>query len=492
MNLNWIYLGCIGLFCAWCIGWLGVGSWHCFPNAEDLSLSVEAIEKGFLGSIVGLLSTYDGRYFTNALHALNPLVWKWSFGYQLMPVLGLLLGVVSLWFLLCSLSNDVSWRWRSLLLAVLYYMVHLALTPSLPHDLYWMVSSFVYMWPWTFFFGFVGSLLRYLRASEGAVRNGWFILSAFFLICGLGINEMFLSVYALLLALLTIYGRWKRPHLFYATLPLSIIGLACITFFVTCPGISFRLADQDVVRDTSHVFAVATVSFQHLATFLCSLLFQNVLMVPWAIMASLALPAPFLKQLAQIRWQIASVWIGGGIVSLLIMTWSYYWPMGADHIAPFRIQTCLLYGIQLWLWASVAWLTAQGLHSTIWKDGLKYVLPIQVLLASILLVGILCAPTNISDLRKEFEDGTLTRYRALVLERHRLLTTVSPSQGWCVVVLLDIPQLPRTVFTSPQIYPNRNPEYWNVAYERYYGIDEVRLAGDTITKLQLIFSDEFK
>lgn len=108
MILNRISYACLGLFCTYCLGWLGIGAWHCFPNSEDISLTVEAIEKGFLGSIIGLLTTYDGRYFTNALQAVNPLVWGWFMGYQLMPVIGVLLGVLSLWYVLTPLSQEAN------------------------------------------------------------------------------------------------------------------------------------------------------------------------------------------------------------------------------------------------------------------------------------------------------------------------------------------------------------------------------------------------
>lgn len=351
-----------------------------------------------------------------------------------------------------------------------------------------MVSSFVYLWPWTFFFGFIGSLIRYVHAKEGFVRNGWFILSALFLICGLGINEMFLSLYATVLSVLAVYGFNKEKRLFYALLPLVMIGLACIAFFVTCPGISHRLANQDVVRNSSHVLAVALVSANHLMDFLHEILFHNVFVLPWVIVASLALPADVRTKLSAIRWPTAFSVIFAGLACILVMSWAYYWPMGTDPIAPKRVQTCLLYGIQIWMWGTTAWISGWALSLPLFPNFSSPLFTLATICSFTILVGTTNSQNNFTALRQEYTDGTLTEYRNLMLQRHHMLSSTSTSKTWSLAVIPDIIHLPFTIFFSPQIYPNREPDYWNMAHERYYGLDEVRLVGDTITKLDVIFS----
>lgn len=489
MTLNRISIALTVFLCAWCVFWLMVGAWHCFPNAEDLSLSVEAMEKGFIGSIQGLLIQYDGRYFTNALHALNPLVWGWFMGYQLMPVIGILSVVLSLWFMLSALTTMAAWHWRALLLSLTYLMVHLSVTPSLSHDLYWMVSSFVYMWPWAFFFLFLGSLLRYMRTPDGMLQNMWFLLCAASLVCGIGINEMFLVLYSMVLMMMALAAWRKGWRTFVTVLPLLIVGFSSIVFFVSCPGIVHRLAEQDVVRDWSHVVAVASVSLRHLGVFLLEIWFGNLTVITWVIVASIAIPEDVRVRLSDVPLFHAAVYAVIGLLCLWAMTWAYYWPMGAEAVAPRRVQTSLLYGIQLWTWGVTARILAGAWQNT---ESAQYFRPqmlISVILTVLMCVDVTMSRNNITEIRREYSEGILPRYREQMMDRHRLLESSLREGTWNVAVVPPITHLPITVFSTPLIYPNRYESCWNHAYEHYYRLDEVRLSTDTLSKLKTLLSD---
>lgn len=476
------------LFAGWCLWWLGVGIWHCFPNAEDLSLSVEAIEKGFLGSIQGLLMSYDGRYFTNALHALNPLVWGWFMGYQLMPAIGILSVVLSLWFLLSGLSTEKNWSWKAMLLSISYLMVHLSVTPSLSHDLYWMVSSFVYMWPWAFYFLFLGSMLRYLRTPEGRLRNMWFLLCAASLVCGIGMNEMFLVLYSVTIAIMALVAWKKGMRTLVSTAPLVFIGVASMAFFVSCPGIGHRMADQEVVRDWAHVFDVLSVSAIHLLSFIEETWFGNRMVLPWAIVVSMLAPADLRERLSAVKWSRLALFAVIGLCCLWAMTWAYYWPMGADSMAPRRIQTSLLYGLQIWTWGlMVTLVSGKWLHcQRISNIRLNAFIP--AVLAIVMCCDVMFSHNNITEIRREFSEGTLSGYREQMLNRHSLLEGTSRKGAWNVAVVPPITHFPTMVFDPPLLYPNRHQDYWNRAYERYYLLDEVRLSTDTVTKLGILLS----
>jgi len=479
----------LSLYSTWCLFWLMVGAWHCFPNAEDLSLSVEAIEKGFFGSIQGLLMQYDGRYFTNALHALNPLVQGWFMGYQLMPVIGILSVVLSLWFVLSALTTGSAWHWKALLLSLTYLMVHLSVTPSLSHDLYWMVSSFVYMWPWAFFFLFLGSLLRYMRTPEGMLRNLWFLLCSASLVCGIGINEMFLVLYSVVLMMMA-YAAWRKGwRTFISVLPLLIVGLSSMVFFVSCPGIVHRMAEQDVVRDWSHVVAVASVSSGHLSSFFLEIWFGNLTVLPWVMVASIAIPEDLRVRLSRVPWSHVAVYSAIGLFCIWAMTWAYYWPMGADAVAPRRVQTSLLYGIQIWTWGLMARIMASGWQNPSGNRSFSPQMLIPVMLAVTMCVDVTASRNNITDIHREYSEGILPGYREQMLERHHLLGGVSREGAWNVAVVPPITHLPVTIFSTPLIYPNRYEPCWNHAYEHYYRLDEVRLSTDTVSKLKTLLSD---
>jgi hypothetical protein len=477
------------IFAMWCLWWLGVGAWHCFPNAEDLSLSVEAIEKGFLGSIQGLLISYDGRYFTNALHALNPLVWGWFMGYQLMPAIGILLVVLSFWFLLTTISTGRDWCWKAMLLSISYLMVHLSVTPSLSHDLYWMVSSFVYMWPWAFYFLFLGSMLRYFRTPEGMLRNMWFLTCAASLVCGIGMNEMFLVLYCLTIAIMALMAWHRGMRTLVSTAPLLVIGMASMAFFVSCPGIGHRLANQEVVRNWNHFVDVISVSVIHLLSFIEETWFGNLMVLPWAIVASILIPTDLRDRLSAVPWSRAVLYAVIGLCCLWAMTWAYYWPMGADSVAPRRVQTSLLYGLQIWTWGLIARVLSDGRLRSQSISNFQLNPLIPAALALVMCGDIMLSQNNITEIRREYSEGILPGYREQMIDRHRLLESSLREGTWNVAVVPPITHLPITVFSTPLIYPNRYEPCWNHSYEHYYRLDEVRLSTDTLSKLNTLLSD---
>lgn len=61
------------IFIFWAYCWFLLAAFFAQPNAEDLSLIANAKKDGILTSAAMLLNTYDGRFFTNILHGLNPL-----------------------------------------------------------------------------------------------------------------------------------------------------------------------------------------------------------------------------------------------------------------------------------------------------------------------------------------------------------------------------------------------------------------------------------
>ncbi len=478
------------IFVSWALTWVVIGALNCFPNAEDIALSSLAMEQGLIGSVVKLLQIYDGRYFTNILHALNPLVWGCYMCYQWMPLIGLFFLSFSLYFLLSSLDVQEKWRLKALLLSILYVVVHVSVTPSLPHDLYWMVSSFVYMWPWSLLFFFLGSLARYLSSPSELWRNIWFISALVSLVCGIGMNEMFLVVYTSVFMMLIFYVMTRDKHKAVRLLPIILVGLTSMAFFVTCPGINRRLADQEVVRNTGHAVAVLLASSKHLLYFLKALFLDNLIMIPWAILASIALPDSVQARLSGLSWSSALLIAAISIMFLCAMTWPYYWAMGADPIAPSRIQTSQLYGIQLWVWFVSAWIWSYlGTRKIIMATKHSAFQCLPLFLAAIMLTDTVFSANNISALRQEYVTGVLGGYRNRMLHDHRLLSKGSDTSFWSVVVIDPMEVLPLTVSHPPLLHPNRSASYWNASYERYYGLQEVRLSTDTISKLdQMIFN----
>ncbi len=462
--------------------WLTIGAWFSFPNAEDLSISYGPRDMGVVNSVVKLLQEYDGRYFTNLLHALNPLAFGAIEGYWLMPLLGIVLLAGAGAFFIATVANGTWQNGDALLVSLLFITCHMAISPSLPHDLYWMISSFVYMWPWTFTLLWIGALVRYQRSQQLV----WFIVAAFGLICSLGMNEMFLVLNGVLLLIMAVYGwsggveRWRR------LLPLMVIGLSSILFFITCPGIHNRMAEQHLERNMSYLLGIPYASASDLIFFVGQWLTTNTILIPLAVVSMLLISVPrgfgLLKSISP--WRAFGIAFAG-LAVLWLMTWAYYVAMGTFTGIPERVFASVLYGFQIWIIAVFAYVSDRigmteriGTHPRLSRVFIA-------LLGIVALSSIVLSENNINNIRREYTDGTYQRYKTKMRERYRILALAKDGSEWTEAVFEPLSSPPTTNFYPPEILPNRSMQSWNRAYERYFGIDEARLKNDTLTKLTM-------
>jgi len=69
-----------------------------------------------------------------------------------------------------------------------------------------------------------------------------------------------------------------------------------------------------------------------------------------------------------------------------------------------------------------------------------------------------------------------TRYAAITIAKEQ-------NTCWQVAELDSTQNENNTIWFGPDISQNRDPVYWRVAYEVYFKIDEIKLKGDTASKL---------
>lgn len=480
--INYLFKLVTALFCLWGLGWLAVGAYYCNPNAEDIFLTVDSIDVGILYSIKALLASMDGRYFTNLLHTVNPLSFHWINGYKLMPVVAILFFVSSLFFLLSAFIGN---RFSLLTISLLFTLTFIILSPSLPHQLYWMVSSFVYFWTWCFIFLWIGSFIRFIKSKENKSEMLWFLATLISMVCAIGMNEMFLIVSGIMITVMLVYTFITNRIKFIKTIPLALTGMAALLFFISSPGIISRMNKNKV---DNRSFIDSELILQTVNDYRDTMLhlFENGILI--CLIVFMIANA---EKIYNSKWNFSAKTIILTMASFFLvsylMNFAFYIPMQkeAGHY-PARVYNSSILPILFALIFFLPLLIYQILCKTNFYHFFRHKIVSTVILA-IMLGFTIITENNIHNIKSEFDSGVLQAYDMEMKNRYDILHHASSEDlCWKLAVVNKIEKMPSTISFYPDIEPNRNPQVWNIAYEKYFKLSEVRLKNDTVYKSNYI------
>lgn len=462
--------------------WLLVGASFSHPNAEDFSLTAAPKREGIVTSSVHLLATYDGRYFTNILHGINPMSFGYLGGYKPTIVFGVFFFTFSLFYFFQTVNRGVSW-FKNLLLSAIFVVVHFALTPSLVHELYWMVSSFVYLYCWCFTLIWISSYIWYNKAKSLLSKNLYFLLTAITLVCSIGINEMMLFVNGFFLAIIGFYKVFKKNKDQLTNILLGILSVASYYMFLSSPGILSRFNSFDLEKAENHNQNIVLDSLSDFSTEIIFWLTQGGILLSFLIVSLIIINRDQLKQSLSIKTK--PFLLVAFFVNLYLMTYAYYIPMGYEEFFPNRVYTTVWTGFQLFI------LFFFILNSFIVNVCNKLSQEKQQVLFTVALLYLFCAiyfsNNNINLLKREYNSGLLEGYDNEINHRYETLRYAS-SIDTCykLAILSPLKHKPMSVFFPPEIEPHRVTPYWNQAYEYFFDLSEVRIDGDTLIKKDII------
>lgn len=462
--------------------WLVVGAYYAYPNSEDFSLTVEARDNGIITSTIEVLRSYDGRYFTNILHGLNPLAFGWLEGHRLMPIVSIFFCIGSLYYFLRSLLNNWFSKWQALLLSAAIYLLHFMMVPSLVHELYWMVSAFVYLYPVPFLLIWISSTYNYLyRYRKDTLKKRlMFLLSVLSVWAGIGLNEMFLPVNVILLSAGGYYLFIRDRKLFWQFAPLLIVAIASIGFFLACPGPWKRMSNETPGGDL--LFVMMRMSRDAWNIGMTSVL-NNTLLI-FCIVLALWYSNSRTKPIANIGFKKLALSciaiIALGLVSLI----PFYAVMNEGYV-PYRIYGSFVFSIQV----SIVFLVIVRLTPLLKAYFSPSVINIFGIVAAVLLCFQLMwadqnngtFKNNISLIKDKYFDGSLPRFQSEMESRFEKLQRVQAKpylKRIVPVAPLSVSFLP--THHPPDLYPNRQDEFWNGAWEQYFNVIIVQLEGDSV------------
>lgn len=467
--LNLLFL--VSIVC-YGLGLTLIGAYYSYPNAEDLSVSIEARkEMGFFISVIQTMVSYDGRYFTNILHAINPLVFN-SFGGYKWTVAAMVFGLIfSIFFLLRTLNFKL---YNSLIFSVLSVIAVVALVPSAPHFLYWMISGFVYLVPWIFLFFTLAFSLKYFKAQSSIYKNIWFVLAIISLFSGIGLNEMFLPVYFILLIIGSFYSYKKSKLLDF--LPFLVVGISALYLFITSPGISNRLTSFTENRDFSYFTFVFQTCTKHILYSFYIWVFQNLIFIPFLLIIIIHTPKWVFSKLKN----ISLIYLILAIVIIVSMLIPYYYAMGIYYYYPKRIFSGWLPGFTFLsiLFFYFVFSKNQFLSKKL-IDFKKNKLLSPVLLG-IMLCSLIFSNNNIKAIYNDFSSGALKNYKLQLENRYETIQLAAEANEMFKIAVVDsLKKPPKSIYHGPDIKANRFPAWWNIAYEDYFYLEEIKLKSDT-------------
>lgn len=477
-KIDFIFWGLVISLCGYCYYFLGVGAFFAVPNAEDFALSIAPKKEGFVSSVIGLLSSYDSRYATNLLHGLN-LLTLYQFELFYIQTIGcLVLLILALSFFIHGFLAAGTANYKPLVLSIVFVGGFYTLAPSLSFGLYYMASTFTYIYPTIFWLLWVGCLVH----SFSTTRLSFYSYTAFglmFLLLSFGGSELFIVINSYTLFLLLLFVRQKPTHRFIVSLPYFVLTLAALIFIVACPSGKFAL--KNIANQHEGRYIASNFVWSSLGAYVK--LLADSLFSPMGVVLAGAFIALMLQLRLTIREELtlhnSHKMMSVALIPFLVytITWVYFFPKGIDEDYPVYVLNVVLFFLLLYIYFAISyWLSKRPLLN-------RYSPAMAVLLLSACWIGLWSTKNNINLIKQEYADGVLQEVYDKQQAFYGAVEEAHKSGKRPMVVYFENPSTPpKSTYFGPDVQPNRAAADWNLAYEKYFNVDEVRLVGDTVFK----------
>lgn len=449
------------------------GARYAHTNVEDIELALTARDVGILDSWIHLSITYDGRYSTNLLQSINPLVFDKIFWYKYTIFFNLLLLIAASYVLNTTVYKGYS-KSSGFIITLTFVGVFFQLNPSLAYSLYWMGSSFVYLFSCIFFFFLSACFITYIKATE-PVRKKLFVPVILLAFVSVGFSELFLPLYTISTILLPFYFLKRKKSDLPYIIPVALALGASILFMVSTPGLGLRFEKPFYSYLQSEVFKASAINYlafigKCVSSFSFWLLIFSTLYFSYTRQVEGSL---CIKKKG--RLVVAVI---GMIVITYLMTLPFYLTKSYTGEIPVRVYIPVLF-VQMFflvyvLSPSVAFL--YPLH--IWYKPALYALVILTLAGSVYQIH--TGKGSLGLLLSEYKDGKLKRFDEFMANRYsRLAASTNSSEDYKLVCVEELIDYPKSLYTHPDSEVNRHQSKWHKYMEAYFRIDEVRVWGDT-------------
>lgn len=228
-----------------------ISGFYSQPIPEDFGIASLSIKAGVLNAAIHRYYSFDGRYTTNFLHGLTPLVWG-SVQYYFFASWFFILSFISGWyyFLKSIYKNEISKR-KVLIFSIIFSGTFYAATPHITVWMYQAAGTIVYGLSGAVFLWLTGGIIRLLNTDSQKKQILLLIQSIILIIFIIGLNELIMVFLNLALGCLLVFQiifKYYRSRII-DVLILLIVCISCSIFVITAPGIG-----QDVGMDFNATF----------------------------------------------------------------------------------------------------------------------------------------------------------------------------------------------------------------------------------------------
>lgn len=472
-----IEIGLLIFIVVWAYSLLIIAAWHSYPNPEDYEVSCVSRDIGILQSVKATMVGYDGRYTTNLFHAINPLAFNYIKGYSVMNILGVVLANLSI-FCFMSQILVVTSRFFLFLYSALITVVFMGCILSYA-TFFMMTGNFVYLYCNSFALFFITFFIKYLRANRLVYDKIYFVTTSTTLVLAIGFTELYLPFYFLLLFSLLFYYIYMDRQFLSKYIPLFIIGIFLLLFFITTPGVTERISGNNCSVSKASLTEVLTHGLYNYITFLVTTILKPICFasILYGVIMfqenTFILNIKFSRKLTITLFTIT-------VISSMLMTFAYYLPTMDAVTYPQKIYTPILFVLLILAFGFLC----SYLKLTVITNFMG-VATVKIILLIIILADFVNGDNYIARIQEDYHSGKLTAFKYFMDNRISLLRDAAKSEKkYKTAIVPRLERYPITVYDLVDIETDRVNSKWNKCYEEYFQLDEVVVQGDTNRKFR--------
>lgn len=213
------------------------------PSADDYLWTVMVLKSSLWQFQVYNFYEWSGRYFSNILVGLNPLVFHSLLGYQLAALFFIAIFFYSIFLVIKELTIGVFSLFEQLMGTLVFVVLFLAYTPSVTELFYWFTGAAVYSSANTLFFFFLYAFVRLMKASaEGKKSNALKISMVISVILMAWSNEVIIICLGGTLFLMACTATYYKHSTYRFLIILLLLTALSAVVSILAPGNAVRAA----------------------------------------------------------------------------------------------------------------------------------------------------------------------------------------------------------------------------------------------------------
>ena len=444
---------------------------YAHPSSDDFCMAAGVSQHGLYSYLWAHYFEWSGRYSSNALYAIYPLVFSLFEGYWLIPVILVAALFLAAAFLLSSVFRIGILARPVLLSSLCFVAVYLLGMLDPAGSLYWMAGAFTYQTSNILLLVIVGLMFR--LADQQQRSQGYLLLTALLLlvvIVAIGANEtgmIAITAVTAVAAYLHMKSGWRKltPWLL-----ILATALGCFAVVYFSPGNAIRAADfplrHDLLRTIEGSFSVGSKTFWIWLS--NPVLIISGLLTPFAIFR--------LQKVTGRSLSVSRTWVLLLAVSTFslpfLLQFPAWWAMGGWP--PARTLDSIYFLFLLGWFSTIAAVTlhlADKSESAVAKPSFDNISAIAVVILSVgFTVAVLANPAMQGAKHDLFYTAEPWHE---YMNRRYVQINQAVADGRLLLAVEDYRQeYPRSLYFNDIMY---NPQHWrNVCYADYFGLEKIK------------------